>query len=83
MEPHHLIPLQFDEEFEKSLDVQANIVSLCSECHNRIHYGAHPEKIITELWNQRKDELREAGIGVLKNGAELDLAMLLSFYGIR
>lgn len=83
MEPHHLIPLQFEDEFDKSLDVQANIVSLCSECHNRIHYGAHPEKIITELWNQRKNDLYEAGITTLKNGAELDLVMLLSFYGIR
>lgn len=39
MEPHHLIPLQYHEEFEWSLDVEANVVSLCSECHNQIHYG--------------------------------------------
>ena len=80
MEPHHLIPLQFEDEFVNSLDVQANIVSLCSECHNKIHYGAYPEKMIEELWNKRKDEIAQAGIGVLKNGVEVDLDMLLKFY---
>jgi predicted HNH restriction endonuclease len=35
-EPHHLIPisLQFDTKFVKSLDNPANIISLCSFCHN-------------------------------------------------
>ena len=75
-----MIPLQFEDEFVNSLDVQANIVSLCSECHNKIHYGAYPEKMIEELWNKRKDEIAQAGIGVLKNGVEVDLDMLLKFY---
>lgn len=80
MEPHHLIPLQFEDEFENSLDVQANIVSLCSECHNRIHYGAYPKEMIEKLWIQRKDEINQAEIGRLKNGVEVDLDMLLKFY---
>ena len=81
-EPHHLIPLQFDELFEKSLDVEANIVSLCSNCHNKIHYGSDIEGMIRNLWNQRKEQIQAAGIGVMKNGVELTIEIILSFYGI-
>ena len=79
-EPHHLIPLQYDDLFEKSLDVEANIVSLCSTCHNKIHYGLSSENIIRELWVMRKDQLRAAGLGELKNGVELTAEILLGFY---
>lgn len=81
-EPHHLIPLQYDKQFEHSLDVEANIVSLCSNCHNRIHYGASIEKMIRQLWEQRKDELKAAGLCTMRNGVELTVEILLSFYGI-
>ena len=38
-EPHHLVPMSAQEHFKVSLDVEENIVSLCSNCHNHIHYG--------------------------------------------
>ena len=82
-EPHHLIPLKFDSLFENSLDVEANIVSLCSNCHDLIHYGADAEHVIRKLWEERKDELRAAGLGIMKNGVELTVDILLSFYGIK
>ncbi len=81
-EPHHLIPLQYDSQFEYSLDVEANIVSLCSNCHNQLHYGASIEKMIRQLWEQRKDELEAAGILKMKNGVELTVDILLGFYGV-
>lgn len=81
-EPHHLIPLQYDELFEKSLDVEANIVSLCSNCHNKIHYGLSIEGMIRELWEKRKAQLQAAGIGVMKNGVEMTAEILLGFYGV-
>ncbi len=81
-EPHHLIPLQFDSLFENSLDVEANIVSLCSYCHDLIHYGDGAEVLIRALWEQRRDELIAAGLGTIKNGDKLDIDMLLDFYGI-
>ena len=81
-EPHHLIPLQYDDLFEYSLDVEANIVSLCSNCHNQIHYGAEIEHIIRRLWDKKKDDIEKAGIGVMKNGVKLTVEMLLSFYGM-
>lgn len=61
-EPHHLIPMSCQEQFDYSLDVEANIVSLCSNCHNQIHYGDNAEKLIETLYNKRKDELDKAGI---------------------
>ena len=36
-EQHHLIPMAYSDKFKVSLDVEANIVSLCSTCHNHIH----------------------------------------------
>jgi len=81
-EPHHLIPFQYDNQFEYSLDVEANIVSLCSNCHNKIHYGADIEHMIRLLWEQRKDELEAAGLLEMKSGVKLTVEILLSFYGV-
>lgn len=82
-EPHHLIPLKYDDLFEKSLDVQANIVSLCSHCHNLIHYGADAEVVIRKLWEDRHQEIIDAGIGTMKNGTDLTVEILLGFYHIK
>jgi hypothetical protein len=82
-EPHHLIPLQYDNQFAYSLDVEANIVSLCSNCHNKIHYGADIEQMLRQLWEQRKEELEAAGLMEMKSGIRLTEDILLSFYGIK
>lgn len=80
MEPHHLIPLHMHEEFEKSLDVEANIVCLCSNCHNQIHYG-DSRKIIEHLWTLRGSELAAAGINHKIDGTIIDKDELLKMYG--
>ncbi len=72
-EPHHLIPMAYSDEFINSLDVEANIVSLCSNCHNQIHYGKGAEKLLEKLYNKRKDALKKSGI-------EISLEKLLSYY---
>ena len=64
MEPHHLIPLEYWESFENSLDVEANIVCLCSNCHNEIHYGKYSGDLIKSLYEKRKDELESAGLDI-------------------
>ena len=43
MEPHHLIPMAFTDYFGVNLDREQNIFSLCSHCHNQIHYGARED----------------------------------------
>ncbi len=74
-EPHHLIPMSFSDEFEHSLDVEENIVSLCSNCHNQIHYGRDARELIEKLYEQRKELLEKVGL-------KITLAKLLSMYGI-
>lgn len=74
-EAHHLVPLAYSELFNSSLDVEENIVSLCSTCHNQIHYGQGAEPLIRKLYAKRKELLSEAGI-------ELSEQELLEMYGI-
>lgn len=64
MEPHHLIPLSQHKKFDVSLDVEENIVSLCSNCHNLLHYGRDYEVLLKKLYDERKDLLESAGIYV-------------------
>lgn len=61
-EPHHLIPMAYSDNFDFSLDVEENIVSLCSNCHNQIHYGKDVEVILQPLYEKRKYLLARAGI---------------------
>ena len=73
METHHLIPLEYWRSFDNNLDVEANIVCLCSNCHNEIHYGKYADKLIRPLYLKREHELQEAGIAI-------DLDDLLKMY---
>ena len=66
-EPHHLIPMSFSDEFDVSLDIEENIVSLCSNCHNQIHYGKDADILLRKLYDERKDALRAVGINVSIN----------------
>ena len=75
-EPHHLIPLSFQDQFDVSLDVEENIVSLCSRCHDEIHYGRDADRLIRKLYEERKEVLASAGIEITLDG-------LLSMYGYR
>ena len=63
-EPHHLVPMKAQRQFNVSLDVENNIVSLCSTCHNKLHYGADIEGMLCELYRKRQDMLLHAGIKI-------------------
>ena len=58
-EPHHLIPLAKTDDFDVSLDREQNIFSLCSHCHNQIHYGTEEDvrRMITLLFERRAKEI--------------------------
>ncbi len=73
-EPHHLIPLAMQDQFDVSLDVEENIISLCSNCHNEIHYGENADRLVRELYGKRKEHLEKVGIVVSKEN-------LLAMYG--
>lgn len=72
-EPHHLIPMAFSDEFDVSLDVEENIVSLCSNCHNHIHYGQGADALLKVLYLERNEDLKRVGINIT-------FEQLLSFY---
>ena len=63
-EPHHLVPMSYSYKFEVSLDVEENIVSLCSNCHNEIHYGIDAKRLIERLYYERKEVLKSVGIDI-------------------
>lgn len=75
-EPHHLVPMSESDKFDVSLDVEENIVSLCSNCHNKIHYGRDAKEMIMQLYNVRKEALASVGIHVT-------LPELLEMYNIK
>ncbi len=65
-EPHHLIPISRYRDFDYSVDVMENIVSLCSHCHNLLHYGRFQDKIpvLRKLYNDRRNALARCGISI-------------------
>lgn len=74
-EPHHLIPISKYKDFDYkncSLDAMENIVSLCSHCHNLLHYGKFKDKklILEKLYNERKDALSNVGLDITLEGLE-------------
>ncbi|MFA9380849.1 MAG: HNH endonuclease [Acetanaerobacterium sp.] len=73
METHHLVPLKYTDYFDVSLDVPENIICLCSNCHNRIHYGKNKDEMIKFLWYLRNNDLHEVGI-------DIKLTELLTYY---
>ncbi len=73
-EPHHLIPLSAAADFpDIDLDREQNIVSLCSNCHNWLHYGDGIDEILKPLYEQRKEFLKYIG-------ADITYEQLKSYY---
>lgn len=67
VEAHHLIPMEFQDRFIPiSLDVEANIISLCVVCHKKLHHGIFSEKkkIIEKLYTERKNRIKDCGINI-------------------
>ena len=65
-EAHHLIPRSYQKNYPHSLDVTANIISLCSNCHNCLHYGSKDEReaILARLYFQRQERLKAVGLEI-------------------
>lgn len=64
MEAHHLIPLSTQDYFDYSLDVDANIVCLCPNCHRKLHYGDNITSDLIKLYEDRIHYLRLSGIDI-------------------
>jgi len=66
VEAHHLVPICKQGDFAASLDVLANIVSLCPSCHKLLHHGRPEDKkdYLSKLYSERTEMLNEKGISV-------------------
>ena len=78
MEPHHLIPVSFTDYFGVNLDREHNIFSLCSNCHNQIHYGRKEDirNLIAKLFFSRAQEI----CSIL--GREISVEDMYRIYGV-
>ena len=74
--PFHLIPMAYSRQFEYSLDVEANIISLCPMCYEKIMYGNDTETALRDLYDLRRGQL-------LKCGIEISFDRLLTMYGLQ
>lgn len=64
VEAHHLIPMEYQDQFENCIDVPENIVSLCPNCHRKIHHAQmiERENMVKKLLKYRKEMLGKRGI---------------------
>lgn len=66
MEGHHGIPISKQDKFNYSLDVYANIISLCPICHRLLHYSICDEKteVLKRIYYLRSDRLCKSGLRI-------------------
>jgi 5-methylcytosine-specific restriction protein A len=69
VEAHHLLPMEFQDEFEASIDVPENIISLCPNCHRAFHNSINQNKtaLISKFFRKRNDFLKERDINLTEN----------------
>lgn len=77
MEGHHLIPLKSQPKFECSIDVYANVVCLCPNCHRLMHFGRDKERIYMaeSFYEHRSERLAKSGLDISKKDF-LDLVVV-------
>lgn len=66
VEAHHLIPISGYKMFLHSIDVEANIVSLCPVCHRKLHHAKIEDKldILSRFYEARLLRLQNCGIAI-------------------
>ncbi len=75
LEIHHLIPHEFGNDFENSIEILENYIPLCPHCHRLLHFGTDRERkpLLNLLFNIRKQGLKD-------NGLEIDIDQLEEYY---
>lgn len=75
MESHHLIPMKKSDLFGYSIDIPANICSLCPNCRRAIHSAKNEvkNKMLVQLYKERKERLEKSGIYITEE-------QLIEFY---
>jgi 5-methylcytosine-specific restriction enzyme A len=77
VEAHHLIPMEFQGDFNVSIYVPENIISLCPNCHRAFHSAEKDLKatLIDKFYNARENLL-------LRRSISIDKAKLFEYYNI-
>lgn len=75
MEAHHLVPMANQNSFLISLDNIRNVISLCPNCHKKIHLGTQfdKQKMLIKLYKNRYDFLSQL---------KIKLEDIYCFYGV-
>src|SRR5690554_7853825 len=76
LEIHHLIPREFANDFDDTIEVLSNYVALCPNCHRKIHHALDRERehLLRSLLAKRKEVL-------LKDGLQINIKELFEYYG--
>lgn len=66
VEVHHLIPRAVGNDFENSIEVVENYITLCPHCHRLVHLGEDVERkpALHYLYLKRKDLLYKKGLDI-------------------
>ncbi|MBQ9266943.1 MAG: HNH endonuclease [Clostridia bacterium] len=66
VEVHHLIPRAVGNDFESSIEVVENYVTLCPKCHRLVHLGEDVERkpALHYLYLKRHEKLKERGLDI-------------------
>lgn len=64
VEAHHLMPLSRQPSHPANLDVPANIIALCPNCHRKIHYGnaRDRQEMLSRLYLDRQSRLEASNL---------------------
>lgn len=77
MEPHHLIPLSRQGYYGSKIDITANLICLCPNCHSKIHYGLKPDiQVMLRTFLAARDADLKIG------GIDIDENTLFAYYNI-
>jgi 5-methylcytosine-specific restriction protein A len=74
VEGHHIIPIELYGEFVNDIDHWSNIISLCPNCHRKIHLANKEIKreMLSEIWGMRGE--------LIKENFFLDMDQLIEYY---
>lgn len=82
VEAHHIIPMKYYDDFEKSIDNEANIVALCPNCHRQLHYGKFEDKkeLLIKLYEKNIHKLFDADLDTKVDGTKFEENDLIDIY---
>lgn len=69
IEGHHIIPMNCQDAFANSLDIYANILGVCPNCHRLLHYARQAERrsALKTIYSARAERLCHSGISLSKD----------------